>query len=429
MSAPDQFAAFRDAPPASAGDSTLAAPAQWFVNWARAGSDSVHVNEFTAVSLSAIYSCVKLISGSIAALPMKVYRRRDDGGQDEAPGEPEYPILKDEFNGNTSAMTGRQAGVAHLLTWGNSYAQVVRSRGRVVALQPLGPDCVHPRLLNGRLVYDVHQRGGGGEIVTLRREDVLHVPGIGFDSLVGYSTARVNRGLFTTAAAQDKVARDFAVRGIRPPGGIRFPPGKKFKSPAEAAEFRRNFLQIHAYEDEKDLHTVILEDGAEWFQLGVNPETFQLLESRQFSRGEVAGVFLVPPHMMGDSDKASSWGTGIGEMTAGFLTYCLLPHIRSIEAEYNRKLFGDRPGLFCEHVLAGLLRADTFKRTQSLEILHRRGIVTDNEWRKLEGLNPVPGGDVRHFPLNEARVDADGETLAAAPGAAPSPHAPPTPIK
>jgi HK97 family phage portal protein len=323
-------------------------------------------------------------------------------------------------------MTGRETGNAHLLTWGNSYAQIVwnKPQTRILRLQPLGPDLVTPKVsAAGELEYHVRERNSGAEPTVLARDEVLHVPGLSFDALVGLSTVRVAKAAVRAGMSQDNQADRFVTRGIRPPGVIRFPAGRKFKDANDATQYRDRFRVIHA-KAEGDQEVMILEDGAEWQDIGIDPDKAQLLESRSFSRGEICGLFQVPPFMVGDVEKSTSWGTGIEELTIGFVVYCLLKYIRRIEQEYNRKLFRGAPGVFCEHVLGGLLKGDSLKRAQSLEILCRNGIITVNEWRKLEGFNPLPGGNVRYFSLAYGRIDDGGNDIAPPAGAVAPPARP-----
>lgn len=414
-------------PAATAGTATLEKPSGWLYDFFTGNpggtANGPIVNEHTALNYAALYSCVSLIAGTVASLPLKVYRRRSDGGQDEAPERPEYDRLQVEFNPNTSAMSGRETGLGHLLTWGNSYTQIVRNRlpsRDVIRLQPLGPDIVCPDTNDkDELEYEVYDRQTGQVIETLRRDEVLHVPGFSFDAMCGNSVVRMAKSILRAGMAQDKEAERFVTRGIRPPGAIRMQPGKKFADEKQAIKFRDTFRKIHSTE-EGSLNIVILEDGMEWIALGVDPVSAQLLESRKFSAQEIASIYHVPPHMMGMVDKVTSWGTGIEEQTIGFVVYTLLPILRRIEQEYNRKLFRGDASLYCEHVLSGLLRGDHLKRSQALQIMMDRGIITVNEWRRLEGMNPVKGGNIRYYPLNMGRTDEDGNDIppAVAAGAA-----------
>src|SRR5581483_9202508 len=183
---------------------------------------------------------------------------------------------------------------------------------------------------------------------------------------------------------------------------------------------------------DSQVNVIILEDGAEWVELGVDPKSAQLLDSRKYSKKEICGMYRVPPFLVGDVDSSTSWGTGIGEQKQGFVDYCLMGWVRRVECELKRKLGRDDPDVYYRHQVEELLRGDLLKRTQAREIQHRRGVITDNEWRLDEHLDAVEGGDVRHFPLNEGRVTEEGEELAppvapkAPPGAPPGmPAAPP----
>lgn len=396
--------------------STLSNPGGWFKSWALTGNGEsvegeIYVNESTALNYSAVYSCVTLIAGSIAGLPLQVFRKADDG-REEATDEPVSDVLGREFNSDMSALAGRECGLGHLLTWGNSYAQIVsRANGDIVEIRPLAPDLTKPRMTEGGVVYDIFDRKTGQLAKTLLAPEVLHVPGFSFDGLVGYSPVRLTKTAIRSGMAQDREAEKFITRGVRPPGALKLPPGKRFANAQEAREFRERWESVHNSPDSGQ-KILILEDGREWESLGIDPESAQLLESRKFSRAEIAGIYRVPPFMIGDVEKTTSWGTGVEEQGVNFVKYTLMNWINRIEAEYNRKLFPKESGLYCKHNVEGLLRGDILKRSQALEIQHRRGIITDNEWRALEDKNPVEGGDVRHYSLAEGRVDEDGDDIA-----------------
>jgi len=418
--------------PRAAGTSTLANPQPWFVSAVTGtplGEGGPVVNEHTALNYATVYACVSLIAAKIAAVPLRVYKRVR-GGMEPATDRSEHRLLYREFNPDMSSMTGREAGIAHLLTWGNSYTQIVRnkSESRVLELRPLGPDVVEPRRAErNRLVYDVYERGSGRLLATLEAREVLHVPGMGFDGVCGYSPVRVAKSSIRAGLAQDREAERFVTRGIRPPGAIKFPAGRKFKDQQAAAQYRDQIRQLHSHED-GSLSILILEDGADWMSLGVEPEAAQMLESRKYSRNEICGLYRVPPHLVGGVETSTSWGTGIAEQNQAFVDNCLMLWMERIEQELWRKLAGGDEDITYRHCVEQLLRGDFPKRAAALEILHRRGIVSDNEWREIDTFNAVPGGDVRHFPLNEGRIDMDGNPVAApAPAPSPSPGRPAAP--
>lgn len=401
--------------PAPQSASTLAAPEQWFLNFATGnplGEAGPAVNEFTAYNYLTVYACVSLIASKIAELPLVTYRA-DGDVLERATDRSEYQLLLTEFNPSMSALSAREAGIAHLLTWGNSFTQIVRNKSgtRVLQLVPLGPDVTKVRRTPaGEVAYDVFRRGTAELLDTLGAEEILHVPGLSFDGLVGYSPIRVAKTAIRAGMAQDREGEKFVTRGIRPPGAVKFPAGKKFGSTAEAIQYRDNFRRIHSTEDGA-LNILVLEDGAEWQELGLDPESAQFLETRKFSKKEICGMYRVPPFLVGDVESSSSWGTGIGEQKQGFVDYCLMSWIARVEVEYKRKLGRDDPDVYYRHDTDQLLRGDFAKRSAAMEILHRRGVVSDNEWRQYEHRNPVAGGNVRHFSLAEGRIDEDGNEL------------------
>jgi HK97 family phage portal protein len=406
---------FRSA--ATSAGTTLGNPATWFTEWATGSTrgGEVSVNEHTALNYLAVYDCVSLISATIARLPLLTYRK-EGKRKIEATDHSVYPLLLRELNPRMSAMTGRELVVAHLLTWGNSYSQIIRNRSgsRVLQINPIGPDVVKPRLVGAEIVYDVFKRSTRELLGTYGAKEMLHVPGLGFDGITGYSPIRVAKSTIKAGIAQDLQGERFVTRGIRPPGAIKWPQGKRFKDKQEAIRWRNDFREIHATGD-SDLNVLVLEDGAEWQNMGMDPKSAQLLESRKYSKLEICGLYRTPPHMIGIVDVTSSWGTGVAEQTQAWINFCLLDWMRRIEQEFSRKLFDD-PAMFVAHDLDELLAGDLLKRTQARQIQHMRGIITDNDWRELEGWDPVTGGDVRHFPLAEGRIDANGEILPAVEG-------------
>jgi HK97 family phage portal protein len=422
-----------ESPPAAPSASTLSHPAPWFVQWAagNAGGDAPPVvNEQTVLNYLAVYSCVGLIAGSIASLPLIVYRRNiKTKTRERATDARVYRVLHDEFNPRMSSAVARETSVGHLLTWGNCFSQVVRNKSgsEVQQINPLGPDVVDVRHdeRTGAQVYDVYQRGDRTKpIATLAAEDVLHVPAIGFDGICGYSQARIARNVIRAGMATEREMERFASRGFRPPGAIRMQPGKKFGSTQEAIKFIEDFKKIHMQSDSSS-KVVILQDGAEWVNIGVAPDAAKTLETQKFTRGEIAGMYHVPPHMIGDVEKSTSWGTGIAEQVDGFIKFALLPWLVKIEQEKNRKLFGGSTEYHVEHLLEGLERADILKRTEAYSKQVLIGMRMPNECRETESMNPHPGGNVLLFPSNYIRVDEFGDEIApAAPPANPSPGPP-----
>jgi HK97 family phage portal protein len=417
----DSIASFTggDSPAAPQAASTLSHPEPWFVQWAHGGQSADGppvVNEVTMLNYLAVYSCVGLIAGSIAAMPLIVYRRNAKSGTRQRAFDTDvYRILHDEFNPRMTSAAARETSVGHLLTWGNNYAQIVwnKSGSAVREIGPIGPDVtrvIHDKR-TGMPAYEVYQRGTGEVLHTLPAAEVLHVPALGFDGICGYSQARIARNVIRAGMATDRSAEQFAANGFKPPGVIEMPAGKKFGTRQEGLKFIEDFRAIHMTKDSAS-KVVVLQDGATWKQIGVDPDSALMLDSQKFSRGEIAGMYRVPPHMIGDVEKSTSWGTGIGEQVDGFIKFTLLPWLTKIEQEYNRKLFGGSQEMYAEHLLEGLERADIVKRTQAFKEQIMMGTLSPNEARAAENRNPREGGDVYLLPLNMLRVDADGNDIA-----------------
>lgn len=404
----------------------------WFTNWLSGNPGGLAgpvVNEQTALNYLTVYSCVSLIAGTISALPLVTYRKSGTAGRSRATDLRAYAVLHDEYNPDTSAPVGRETQTGHLLTWGNSYEQVIRNKSgtQVLALQNLPPDLTTPyRSKTGDLRYEVKDRSTGEVAADLPGADVIHVPALGFDGVLGYSPVRMARAAIRAGMAQDNEAERFITRGIRPPGAVKFPAGKKFPTEQAAMRWRDTFKRIHSTED-SSLNVVVLEDGADWVSIGLDPESAQLLESRKLSSKQVCGLYRVPPHLIGEVDAATSWGTGIAEQVDGFIKFALLPWVNKAEKERTRKMFGPSGDVYCKHLMEALERADILKRTQAItqQILH--GYLMPNEAREIEDRNPAPGMDFFLYPLNMGRVDDDGNDIPP-PTPTPAPGAPAKPM-
>lgn len=406
---------------------------EWFAQWLSGNPGGVSggpiVNEHTALNYLTVYSCVSLIAGTISALPLVTYRKAG-AGRVRATDLRAYHVLHDEYNPDTSAPVGRETQTGHLLTWGNSYEQIVRNKSgsQVLALQNLPPDITRPyRTKAGDLRYDVKDRETGQTAADLGADEVVHIPALGFDGVVGYSPVRMAKAAIRAGMAQDNEAERFITRGIRPPGAVKFPEGRKFPNEQAAQRWRDTFRRIHSTE-ESSLNVVVLEDGADWVSIGLDPESAQLLESRKLSSKQVCGLYRVPPHLIGEVDATTSWGTGIAEQVDGFIKFALLPWVNKAEKERTRKLFGPTGEVYCKHLMEALERADILKRTQAIvqQILH--GYLSPNEAREIEDRNPAPGMDFFIYPLNSGRVDAEGNDIPP-PGVAGSAAPPPAPVE
>lgn len=370
------------------------------------------VNERTAMQTTAVYSCVRILAESIAGLPIHVYRYKGDGSKEKVITHPLYTLLHDEPNPEMTSFVFRETLMSHLLLWGNAYAQIVRDgRGRVLALYPLLPSKMEVnRTANGELVYTYRRDSGESRIhpehttVTLRRDEVLHIPGLGFDGLVGYSPIAMAKNAIGMALATEEYGAAFFANGANP-GGVLEHPGV-VKDPQRVKESWNT-----AYQGSKNAHRVaVLEEGMKYHQVGIPPEQAQFLETRKFQINEIARIFRVPPHMVGDLEKSSF--SNIEQQSLEFVKYTLDPWVIRWEQALRQALIlpSEKSAYFISFNLDGLLRGDYASRMRGYSTARQNGWMSANDIRELENMNRIPaeeGGDLylvngNMLPLSQA---------------------------
>lgn len=394
----------------------LSNPASWLVDWFGGGATDagVTVTQQGAMRTSAVYACVALIAKTIGSLPLKVYRRKSDGQAIEVPDTLPYYLLHDEPNPAMTSSVWREFLVASVLLAGNAYAAIGRNQAnQIVDLFPVHTSMVTPERVNGRNRYTV--RIGDGESETLDQSDVLHIPGLGFDGLKGMSviTWAARQAVGLALATEQHGGRLFA-NGARLGVVLKHP--KNLSKDAQS-RLRAQFDQQHGGLSQA-FKTMVLEEGLDVANISMTSEDAQFLETRRFQVEDIARFFGVPPHMIGHTEKTSSWGTGVEQQTLGFLIFTIIPWITRFEQEFNRKLFPRSP-FYAQFKHQGLMRGDSKARSEYYASGHQNGWLTVNEIRKAEDLPAVPGGDTLWVQTNLAPMDqlANGET-----GAKPGPR-------
>ena len=384
-------------------------PESWYLtgeDWLKSDAGE-SVGPDSALYISGVYACVRILAESVASLPLKTYRRRRDGGKDVAYDHPVYRLLHDEPNGEMTAFTWREAGQSHLALWGNSYNQVVTTkRGTVAEIWPLRPDRMSvERGPKGAIQY-VYSRDNGEKRV-LRSEEVLHVPGLGFNGLVGYSPIAMARNSLGLARATEKFGSKLFANGAMPKVVLTSPPGVKLSERARqnlVDSWETNYQGVL-----KSHRTAVLEDGMDIKSIGVPPEDAQFLETRKFQLQEIARIFRIPPHMLADLDRATF--SNIEHQSIEFVVHVLRPWLVRWEQAMNVRLFtaAEREqGYFVEHLVDGLLRGDIKSRYEAYSIGRTGGWLSVNDIRTLENMNPVDGGDEYLRPLNMSVVGEEG---------------------
>ncbi len=377
------------------------------------------VTERSAMQMTAVYSCVRILSEAVAGLPLHLYKYTDGGGKEKALDHPLYRLLHDEPNPEMSSFVFRETLMTHLLLWGNAYAQIIRNgKNEIVALYPLMPNKMSvDRDAGGRLYY-TYYRGSDEAIknkefaVTLQPSDVLHIPGLGFDGLVGYSPIAMAKNAIGMAIACEEYGAKFFANGAAP-GGVLEHPGT-IKDPQRVRESWQSTFGGSGNANK----IAVLEEGMKYTPIGISPEQAQFLETRKFQINEIARIFRVPPHMVGDLEKSSF--SNIEQQSLEFVKYTLDPWVIRWEQSIMRSLFSEeeKKKYFVKFNLEGLLRGDYQSRMNGYAIGRQNGWMSANDIRELENLDRIPadeGGDLylingNMLPLKNAGAFADTPT-------------------
>jgi HK97 family phage portal protein len=378
------------------------------------------VNEHTAMQMTAVYSCVRILAEAVAGLPLHLYKYTASGGKEKALSHPLYFLLHDEPNPEMSSFVFRETLMTHLLLWGNAYAQIIRNgKGEVIALYPLMPNRMRvDRDSKGELYYSYTRYSDeaptiNGMTVTLRASDVLHIPGLGFDGLVGYSPIAMAKNAIGLAMATEEYGAKFFANGAAP-GGVLEHPGT-IKDPQKVKESWNM-----AYQGSGNAHRVaVLEEGMKYQPIGISPEQAQFLETRKFQINEIARIFRVPPHMVGDLEKSSF--SNIEQQSLEFVKYTLDPWVIRWEQAISRSLLSpsEKKLYFSKFNVDGLLRGDYASRMNGYATARQNGWMSANDIRELENLDRIPaelGGDLylingNMTKLHDAGLFANKERL------------------
>ncbi len=363
-------------------------------------STGVSVSEYTALNYSAVWSAVNLIAGDVASLPLVLYRRKENG-KERYDSHPLYRVLHDSPNPEMSSITFRQTLQAHVLTWGNGYAEIERDMsGRAKYLWPITPERVQPIRENGALAYRVTNENGRD--TYLSPGDMIHVPGLGWDGVQGYSPIAKARESVALGLAAEKFGGTFYGNGSTFGGVITHP--TRFANPMARENFEKSLRNRHKG-IERAHGLLLLEEGMAYAQVGIPPDQAQFLESRQFQITEVARWFNVPPHKIGDLSRATF--SNIEQQNIEYFQTTLIHWLEAWEQELMRKLISplERNQQFIEHVVEGLLRGDSQGRAALETAEFQIGGLTPNESRSLSNRNPIDGGDRAFVPMNMIPLD------------------------
>lgn len=384
-------------------DVSLTSPPKWLTEYLGVGTSAAGVSVTVPGSLkvTAVLAGFTILCEDTASLPLIMYRRLTRG-KERATNHPYYSLLHDTPNAAMTSMSFRELWTAHMLGWGNFYAQMIwDDRGAVREMWPLNPARMEVFIDQGQRRY-LYQNDAGNK-VAFRQEDIFHIPAFGFDGVKGYSRISLSKNAIGLSIAAEEYGSRYFANDARPGVVIMAPAGKKMTDPA-----RKNLIDSWnaTYGNGGNNKTALLEEGLTIETIGVPANDAQFLETRQFQIAEIARIFRIPPHMLGDVTNSTSWGSGIEQQEMGYLSHTLRPWLVRPEQQLSHDLLlsTERPVYFFEHLTEAMLRADVQARYTAYATAINNGFMSPNEAREKENLNPYTGGDTYRFPLNMAEA-------------------------
>jgi HK97 family phage portal protein len=370
-------------------------------------NSGITVDEDSALKISAVYACVKVISETVASLPLKLLKHEENGDTSKATQHALFDLLADCPNNEMSAFTFREMMMTNLLLWGNAYALIRRNRrGEVVELYPLKAKNMSvirdPTTKHIQYQYTSGEDGARAETKTYRARQVLHIPAFSFDGVVGVSPITYAREAMGLALATEEFGARWFGNGARPSGILQHPGTLK-----DPEKLRESWNKV--YQGVGNSHKIaVLEEGMEYKNIGMSPEDSQFLQTRSFQLNEICRIFRVPPHLVGDLSRSTF--SNIEHQGIEFITHTIRPWLTRWEQAIKRSLLTDeeRTIYFPKFKVDALLRGDFHSRMQGYAIARQNGWMSANEIRALEDINRIPaeqGGDA--YFLNGNMVTAE----------------------
>lgn len=376
---------------------SLSNPAAWLTGLFGTSKTGVQVSEDNALTFSAVYAAVRIISETIASIPLNVYQA-DGETRVKAVGHPVQDLLAKAPNSVSSTFTFREAMASNLVLHGNAYAKIeMNAAGRPTALIPLNPMKVEVKVVDGEKVYVFDKKH------TYLDYEILHFVGLSFNGLTGKSPLSMAREAVAIGLAAQEYGARFYSNGANA-GGVITAPGRLNTEVVKRLRESWNRAQSG---NSNSHSTAILEEGMKYEKIGLDPEAAQFLQSRKFQVNEIARIFRIPPSYLADLDNSST-KANVEQQAIQFVRDCITPYVRRMEVELNRKLFReDEPNLYAYFTMEGLMRGDQKARYEAYAVARNWGWLSVNDIRDLENLNPVEGGDIYLQPLNMQRAGQD----------------------
>ncbi|QXO42235.1 phage portal protein [Morganella morganii] len=377
---------------------------EFWQEWSGTSSSGKVVTADKAMQLSAVWSCVRLLSESISTLPLKIYKSQSDGSRALAKDHPVYRLLCKQPNAEMTPSRFMLMVVASVCLRGNGFIEKRYIGSRLVALHPLLPqNMVVKRSKSGTLEYEYTD-----PLTQTKRpiplKSMMHIRGFGMDGICGMIPVQLGRDVIGSAMAVEESAAKIFENGLQSSGFL----SAEMALDSDQRERIRKYIQ--QFVGSKNAGKImVLEGGMKYNNVTMNPEAAQMLESRTFSIEEICRWFRVPPFMVGHMDKQSSWASSVEGMNMQFLTNTLRPLLINIEQEISRCLLNDDDDFYAEFSVEGLLRADSAGRSAYYTTSLQNGWMSRNDVRRLENLPPIDGGDIYTVQLNLTPIDQLGK--------------------
>tara|TARA_R100000654_G_scaffold19584_1_gene39994 strand:+ start:3179 stop:4369 length:1191 start_codon:yes stop_codon:yes gene_type:complete len=363
--------------------------------------DSSSIDNDKALTLTAVWCAIRLLSESVSSLPCSVYSKQPNGDKLEDPNNKIYELIKYRPNKYQNKITFFEYIMMSICTDGNSYVQIVRDgSGRPIELIPINPENVTVVINDGELYYQIDNAGG-----ILDASDILHFKTLTDNGIDGISPISQCKKALSWGLNIEEFGDTFFKNGAKPSSVL----STDRALSEQAIERLKNSFTTTYSKLKNSNSTIILEEGLSFTPISISPEQAQFLASRQFSIEEVARIFNIPPHMLKDLSKSSF--NNIEMQSQEFVTYTLMPYITRIENEMNYKLFrtNEIGKTFIEFNVNGLLRGDVKSRNEAYKTAITNGYMSINEVRQKENLNSIEGGDKHFMQMNMTTIEKIGE--------------------
>ena len=375
------------------------------------------VDEKSAMQIATVYACVRLLAETVAGLPLHLYKftDKDEKGKEKAKDHPLYKLLYRQPNPEMTSFSFREVMMTHLLLYGNCYAQVIRDgRNRILSLYPLLPENVEvDRDEKGEIFYIYHaytdeKPGENNKDIYFRRDEIFHVPGLGFNGLVGFSPIAMMKNALGTTLAVERCGSSFFKNGAQPSGVLEHPGVLK-----DPSRIRENWTAV--YGGANNAHKVaVLEEGMQYKAISLPPEDSQFLSTRQFGVNEICRIFRVPPHMVQDLEHATF--SNIEHQSIDFVVHTLTPWLVRFEQAVIKDLLldGEKDEYFPKFNVDGLLRGDYASRMQGYATGISNGFLSPNDVHRLENMDLIPadkGGDDYYLNGGYVRLGDAGKQV------------------